>query len=749
MLVGEERGILSMACYAAVASLLNLLDDIVHYDRYQHLGIEKLASILVPFLVRFKHVKVLLQKHSSIGNKGVDDVQSKIRDVAYEAHDMIQYEIHHWMTIDTHLMPITVSEDFVKDLSMLEQRIVSLMEDMMVVEEGQTNEEPKHMEHHSFNASASDPSQAYENTMIGFDVYLNTIKDELCGQSSKLQVIPIVGMGGIGKTTLARNAFNDPLILHHFDIHGWVTISQDYSLNRVLQNLMKSLRMKEVPEKDDAALKVIIYQYLIGRRYLIVIDDIWREEVWDNLKCLFPNDHCGSRILLTSRLEDVASYSGTLAYHHKIGFLNENESWNLLQEKVFAQEHCPAKLEDIGKHIAKRCRGLPLAIIVIAGVLTKIRTQKHWKDIEENLTANLSGDDNELSNIILSLSYNHLPHRLRACFLYIGRFPEDYEIEITRLINLWIAEGFIESRSGSKILEEVAEECLQDLVKRSLVLITKRKSSGKFKFCVMHDVLRDFCKMQGLHEKFFHVKIDMEDVNLSSRTVRRINLHMHPLRLSPINASTVNKSLRSTICVGIGNASLSSDHILFHGFMLLEILDLLDIKCKGFPKVVFQLIHLKYLAMRARETGGLFSSTTIMIPRSISKLQNLQTLIMVWTMKLFVKNIICPDEIWEMPRLRHLIIRGIALPSPPLIAANGGLENLQTLSVGRHFVFTSEAVRMIPNLTKLKILCFGIQRKDEWDSYSNLAHLCKLEKLSIILGNTIHVRSCLLISPSL
>ncbi|KAG8368636.1 hypothetical protein BUALT_Bualt15G0066200 [Buddleja alternifolia] len=285
--------------------------------------------------------------------------------------------------------------------------------------------------------------------MVGFDEQLKTIKGHLCGESSKLQVIPIIGMGGIGKTILARNAFDDDLIAYHFHIRLWVTISQDYHMQRVLRSIEDSINVanREKPEVDEGDLLGYIYKHLKGM----------------------------SRIMLTTRLSDVAHYAGTLGSLHQVQFLNEEQSWNLFREKVFGQEHCPRELEYPGKSVANHCRGLPLAIVMVAGLLSKVnKTQYDWMKIACNVSSVVTSSNDEHVAKILSLSYNHLPHHLKPCFLYMGVFPEDYENSASRLVKLWIAEGFvrpIESRS----LEEVGKEYLKDLVSRNLVLLTKKR----------------------------------------------------------------------------------------------------------------------------------------------------------------------------------------------------------------------------------------------------------------------------------
>ncbi|XP_051116797.1 toMV resistance protein Tm-2(2)-like isoform X2 [Andrographis paniculata] len=329
------------------------------------------------------------------------------------------------------------------------------------------------------------------NTMVGFNEYLITVKDQPCGQSLRLQVIPFTGTGGIGKTTLARNTFDDTLVVYHFDCRAWVTVSHDYNANKVLYTLLKSMGLQVDESSREEVLKERVYQHLKGMRYLIMMDDIWSIEVWDDLRHIFPDDCNGSRIVLTTRSLDIAEYAGGCgSAHHQIQFLNQEGNWKLFQEKVFAQNHCPSELENIGKSIVSKCYGLPLAIVIIAGILSNVGlTLNDWEDVEMNMSTVLSRTDEHISRVV-SLSYNHLPHQLKACLLYMGSFPEDHELRVSDLIRLWVAEGFLKSSNKSKSLEKVGEECLEHLVRRNLVIICKKGCSGQFESCVLHDLGR-------------------------------------------------------------------------------------------------------------------------------------------------------------------------------------------------------------------------------------------------------------------
>ncbi|KAL0417079.1 UNVERIFIED_CONTAM: Disease resistance RPP13-like protein 4 [Sesamum latifolium] len=496
---------MAVAAYAALVSLSHVLENVQHPARRSrlHLDTQQLGRLQekVEFLRDF------LELHSQERSEEMEDLGRQISIVADEAEDIIDFhgvcqlgEGSHDHKSDRK----AALSSFCQDIDRVVEKIDFITKGLTKMEEewGDVLEQKPIA---SLLPNSSAPLSSGKNIMVGFDEYLLRIIDELTGDDSDLLILPIVGMGGIGKTTLARNTFDHLSIVEHFDIRIWSTVSQEYSEKEILLGLL-NIKIDHERGETVGELGQKLYQNLFGRRYLIVLDDVWSTNVWDGLKAFFPNNRNGSRVLVTTRLLDVARSLGSHDNYLTINFLDEDKSWNLLCGKVFAQEECPyPELEKIGKSIAKGCNGLPIAIVVIGGLLAKSNmTQEYWEFVVKNLTSFSNSEDDEHCSRVLSLSYNHLPIHLKPCFLYWRVFPEDHQTSHSVLIQLWVTEGFLKPVNG-KTLEEAAEEYLKELIDRNLIIAIDRGLEYPPQL-VMHDLLRDLCLREYEKQHFILVR---------------------------------------------------------------------------------------------------------------------------------------------------------------------------------------------------------------------------------------------------
>ncbi|KAL2466062.1 putative disease resistance protein [Abeliophyllum distichum] len=216
-----------------------------------------------------------------------------------------------------------------------------------------------------------------EDIVVGFGNMEIKIAEQLVRGTQQLQNISISGMPGLGKTTLANKVYNNPSVVRHFYERASCVVSQTYNKKRILIDILSSIKKFEGEKfvnKDVESLEEDLYKSLKGRRYLIFMDDIWDIEVWNDLKKYFPDDRIGSRILFTTRNKEVRFVGSPI----ELPLLSEDECWELLRRKVFKdKKKCHPKLLKIGKKIAANCDGLPLAVVVIAGVLANMKKTKH------------------------------------------------------------------------------------------------------------------------------------------------------------------------------------------------------------------------------------------------------------------------------------------------------------------------------------------------------------------------------------
>ncbi|XP_047962020.1 putative late blight resistance protein homolog R1B-16 [Salvia hispanica] len=424
--------------------------------------------------------------------------------------------------------------------------------------------------------------------------------------------------------------------------------------------------------------------------------------------------------LNTTRLSNLASqFNYSRGLDMKI--LDEYDGWNLFSNIVFREESCPLELEDIGKKIVKACKGLPLAIVVIGGLLSKSeRTRESWELSEKDLSSIVNLDDYERCLQILYLSYSNLPVHLKLCLLYMGSYDKDCVIRMSYLIPFFVAEGFVKPING-KCLEETAEEYINELIDRNLLIVEKRKHCGKLKSFKMHDLLRDVCLREARKLKFLCVLEKQsipEAINCQRRIVSLVaeNEYQTPLRQSLESASLVRSF------IGACPTSLSCNFRLSRVCLMSRCLENED----SYEEFFVRLVNLRLLAVNLDER---------LLPRllsSVSFFWNLQTIYLFGGVgDEFV------FDIWKVPQLRHVITDedefygAYCLPDPISEEEDMVLENLQTLYTVLNLKFGKGVLKRIPNIKTLK-LCYDTKVGEEDDYHlNNLYCLQKLENLRI------------------
>ncbi|XP_016463992.2 late blight resistance protein R1-A-like [Nicotiana tabacum] len=482
---------------------------------------------------------------------------------------------------------------------------------------------------------------------VGFEDVRKELRDQLKKGNYQLDVISIVGMPGLGKTTLAKEIFYDESVIENFDIRAQCCVSQVYKRMDLLLEILHAIgESPSFSTAHDAADQ--LRRTLMRKRYLILVDDVWETSAWDDLRPCFYDAKNGSKIILTTRHIEVANYATCVSFPIHLRMFNDDESWKLLEDRVFGEERCSPSLEEVGRQIAKKCGGLPLSIVVVAGILAKMeKKEESWKQVATTLSSHIHGD----TKAIVELSYQNLPYHLKPCFLYFGAFLEDRVIDVSSLTKLWTSEGFIKS-CESKRLEDIAEGYLENLIGKNLVFVAKRSSDGKVEACRIHDVMLEFCKEKATEENLLLWIIRDQNANPSS------NIYSHKQHVQRRLAFCEVDNLEewSSSCSLIGSVLFRSDtdisarlpvpkpgftiSRILQNFKFLKVLDLEHcIVIDFFPT---DLVHMRYFSAEIDQNS---------IPASIANLSNLETLVLKSR-----GQILLPVTLRRMVKLRHLHI---------------------------------------------------------------------------------------------
>nr|DAD29832.1 TPA_asm: hypothetical protein HUJ06_031300 [Nelumbo nucifera] len=490
-------------------------------------------------------------------------------------------------------------------------------------------------------------------------------------------IIPIVGIGGLGKTTLAQLAYNDQSVADHFHLRMWVCVSDEFDVKLLTQKIIRCANPSDIDcsNKEMEQLQASLRKAVDGRRYLLVLDDVWNEdqEKWDYLKNLLMGGSLGSKILVTTRIQKVATIMGSVETYRLQG-LSDDECWELFRRRAFqaGEEQRHPKLVEIGREIVRKCRGVPLAARTLGSLMRLKRKESEWLFVKDNEIWRIEKeaiDGGAKGNKILPslrLSYDYLPSKLKQCFAYCAIFPKDQEIEKETLIQLWMAQGFIGSYQGSsssseRSLEEIGEEYFNDLLWRCMFQEAKEDEEGNIVSCKMHDLVHDLAQSVAGVE-CFRVEVGVKGAQPPTipEGVRHVTL------LKNLSQLKLPNKVRTLV-------HLSHDYYFgrfpIERLMSLRVLDLHEKTVESLQiSSIGELKHLRYLDLSYNPHIGT-------LPTSITKLQNLQT------MKLTNCGLEkLPEDIGNMKSLR-LVDLSWNCSINALPASITKLENLHTLDL--------------------------------------------------------------------
>ncbi|XP_049389739.1 disease resistance protein RPP13-like [Solanum stenotomum] len=526
---------------------------------------------------------------------------------------------------------------------------------------------------------ARDPQDTFleVKNIVGFIKEANEVIERLVEGTEEIECIPIVGMTGLGKTTLARKVWSDSQIIAEFSNNIWVSVGQSNELKNIFLVIIKSSTgpNQEIRCNGENELAKVIASFVTEQhRCLIVLDDVWASELVDFFKNVLPENKKGHRILMTTRHRDVASCASKKPYHLK--FLNQEDSFRLLEKRVVDNGSClNDQLVELGKSTASKCGGLPLALLVIAKALKGNQTVYFWKRIENNFWQYVMKENDTTSCWkIVEASYVSLSSEMKACFLYCLAFPKGYDIPFQMLIRLWMAEGLIESSPiNFSSSEDKAENYLMEFENLDLVIVS-REITGSIKRVKCNEIFYEFYKMEVTKECVFQelCKPDFPSIN-DPDTSRR--LHIVSCDLSAfISRIPSAEHVRSFLCFpskDVDQQTKSSSIVhdiqpILKAFPLLRVLKIESINIPSL-KNLNQLFHLRYISI-----SGNFKE----LPAFFSKFWSLQSIIINTSQPTL--NI--KANIWNMSKLTHLKINKPSKLPLPSTQKGKGSSSIQTLS---------------------------------------------------------------------
>nr|CAB3468178.1 unnamed protein product [Digitaria exilis] len=544
------------------------------------------------------------------------------------------------------------------------------------------------------NASISAaPAWDEEIKVLGFEDKCQDLENHLLSSDRRRSVISIIGESGIGKSTLAWKVYDSSNIMKKFDVRVWINVPPQIKENDILYFIYKRL----CPEMDEDKLKHStsttqsihnnLSEYLRDKRYLVMVDGLANFTNWNSILQSLPDKGNGSRVMIITRLEEnEARYADPKIKPFKIDRLEKLDSENLFCNRVLirsnSQNHNkgssseslePDQMEKVSKNIYEITQGVPLAIVLLAGLL-RTKANKEWDKVFKQLR---SSEEPKHMKRILALCFDDLPSRLKSCFLYFAGMPENLIYNARRIVRLWAAEGFLKPKKG-KTMEDIGQSYLKELISRGMIQLVKKDINGGVWLVAIHDRLHAFAQLEAQEASFLEVH-DNADV-LAPASIRRLYLQNYMQSYIPMD--TPFPKLRSILCdfaeersenlesvSGSSRTQAASINDLRHHALsslqaskFLRVIDLRGLRIKKVPHAIGDLIHVRYLGLRSRNLATL--------PPSIGRLINLQTLDIKRT-----EVVEIAEAFWEIPTLRHVVANKLKLPK-----FVGALNNMQTLT---------------------------------------------------------------------
>lgn len=491
-----------------------------------------------------------------------------------------------------------------------------------------------------------------------------------------VSVISVVGMAGVCKTTLARLVYNDARVSSSFNLKAWCCVTHYFDIFQATRTILEAVTARTCDLKDLNMLQVELKKQLSGKKFLIVLDDVWNEkheELDILLSPLMVGLH-GSKVIATTRNEGVATAmsSTPVAVYHLMKLM-EDDALSLLAQHALQTRNFDENplLEKVGRSIVKKCENLPLAIKTLGRLLSTKTNLSEWMDVLNNEIWDLPNTQRDILPA-LHLSYHHLPSQLKRCFAYCAIFPKGYQIDRQELVLLWMAEGLLQLKTGKKLMEELGRDYFDELLSRSFFQYADVDNS-----CfMMHDLINDLAKYVA-GDIYFSLEdqLDHQENSTFSRGRHMSYAHHQYGIFSRFQPLYRCKGLRTFLPLLIDRSLEEKEFFLSNKvtcdiipkLSCLRVLSLTGYSIYQLPNTIGNLKHLRYL--------NLSGTSLKCLPTAVSLLYNLQTL----SVRNCHQLLNLPPGITRLVNLRHLD-NGNTVQLQEMPLGIGRLTNVQTLS---------------------------------------------------------------------
>ncbi|XP_038691557.1 putative disease resistance protein RGA1 [Tripterygium wilfordii] len=530
-----------------------------------------------------------------------------------------------------------------------------------------------------------------------------------------ISVIPIVGIGGLGKTTVAKLLYNDQRVDNHFDLKIWVCVSESFEKKQIMVSVLKSLTHQNRGDLDPDQLQKLIQEKLNSKKFLLVLDDVWSDDrgKWIEFRDLLEGGAAGSKVIVTTRNASVATTVGNVPSYDLAG-LSHEQCLSLFKKLAFreGEEDLHPHLEKMGGDIVRKCGGLPLAVKTLGTLLYAKSDERYWKFIRDNEIWKLPQEENYILPA-LKLSYDQMPSHLKSCFGIFSLFPKGYDFRSVDLVQYWMANGLLQSSNEHQSIEDVAFQYMKELYWRSF--LQDFEDYGLYFTFKMHDLVHDLALSVAQNEYSVvntpnkNISDEVRHLRLSGKALLEQEIPGFLRKKNKLRTIIFPSKLQGPVCESFVNTCISTCSYL-------RTMELRGSFFEVLPTSIGDLKHLRYLDVDA-------NSRARRLPDSFWKLHNLETLLLVGC-----------SELDELPRgIRNLIklrvlrvtVKQKYLPEDEI----GCLTSLQVLSIATctNLEILFEGMQRLTSLRFMQIW----KRKNLTSLPRNLKYLTGLEVLVI------------------